>query len=122
MTEQKNLEIDLRRAVSARDEFLSIASHELRTPLSALGLQMGVLGHICGTNVDIQTIKARVGKIEQTAGKQLRRLAELIDDLLSVSRITSGHLALEREDIDLNLIIQEAVERLQAQAMHRMHR
>lgn len=92
-------------AVRARDEFLSIASHELRTPLTTLNLRLeGMASQIAR---DDHTGFAR--KIE-SARRQGARLMSLVDSLLDVSRITTGHLTLQREAFDLADAAREVVD------------
>lgn len=99
--QQKELQLQLAEAVRSRDEFLSVASHELRTPLSSLKLQAqlqnlqfarGDAGALNPENLLLKNFSAQ---------RQLDRLSRLIDDMLDVSRIASGMLSLELEEIDL---------------------
>lgn len=97
-------------AIQARDEFLSIASHELRTPLSALVLQLAVLQHAFN-EAKIQSLDAKlIGKVDK-AVKATDRLTNLVDSLLDVSRIASGHLQLHPEECDLADVARDMVER-----------
>lgn len=100
---------DAKKAIEARDEFLSIASHELRTPLTPLKLQLqGLERHVDrGTLKELPEEKIR--KIVQTSDKQINRLANLIDDLLDVSRITTGKLSLNRETFSMKEMIDEVL-------------
>jgi PAS domain S-box-containing protein len=101
-----------KRAVGIRDQFLSIASHELRTPLTSLTLQLsGISRHVSAgtfTSLPAEKIEARVGRMEQ----QVARLTTLVDELLDVSRISAGRLAVDRQPADLVEIVKEVVERL----------
>jgi len=103
---------DLRAAVAARDEFLSIASHELRTPLSTLKLQAaGLLRRLAQASPeDEPTLKKHFAVID----RQVARLEKLTAELLDVSRITSGRLELHREPCDLVVLVREIVERFRA--------
>jgi PAS domain S-box-containing protein len=88
-------------AVRARDSFLSIASHELNTPLTSLSLNVQTLQRMlqqAGLGSPQQdTVNARL----QVVQRQIRRLANLIHELLDISRITAGKLRLEPEEVDL---------------------
>jgi signal transduction histidine kinase len=88
-------------AIRARDTFLSIASHELNTPLTSLSLNIQTLQRMlqqAGLGPHQQdTVNTRL----QAVQKQIRRLANLIHELLDVSRITAGKLRLEPEEVDL---------------------
>jgi PAS domain S-box-containing protein len=93
------------RALSLRDEFLSVASHELRTPLTALKGQ-----------VQLAERRLRRGQYDavptliQHADAQIDRLARLIRDLLDVSRISSGGITVECEPVALGALVQHVVE------------
>ncbi len=99
-----------KQAVFARDEFLSIASHELRTPLTALKLRLQSVLHA-------QDLSEKTERRLDSAVRQTERLERLIDNLLDVSRITTGHLELEPESFDLAEMTQEVAERFREQAM-----
>lgn len=98
-----------KKAIEARDEFLSIASHELRTPLTPLKLQIqGVARQVRSGNFTDITPE-RLQRMVETSDKQINRLSTLIDDLLDVSRITSGKLILKKEFFSLKEMIIEVV-------------
>ncbi|MGH7316445.1 MAG: sensor histidine kinase, partial [Candidatus Rokuibacteriota bacterium] len=96
-------------ASQAKDEFLAVLSHELRTPLNTLRLWAGILK--TGPQ-DPQTIARAAETIDRNAVLQAR----LIEDLLDVSRIVSGHLRLALERVDLAAIIEAAIETVRAAA------
>ena len=98
-----------KQAVRARDEFLSIASHELRTPLTALKLRLQAVLHS-------KELPDKAQHRVTSAVRQTERLERLIENLLDVSRITTGHLELEPETLDLSELAQEVVERFREQA------
>lgn len=99
---------DLKQAIRARDEFLSIASHELRTPLTALKLRLESLAHTSAPD-------ARARRKLDGAIRQTERLERLIDHLLDASRITAGHLVLERDTVCLAEMVREVLERAREQ-------
>jgi signal transduction histidine kinase len=103
--EHSRLFKEAEEAVQARDDFLSIASHELNTPLTALQLQMDMLLQQVGP--EATPLQKRVN----LARRQISRISKLIRNLLDVSRISSGKLVLEFEDVDLTEVLREAVER-----------
>lgn len=102
---------ELKEAVRTRDEFLSIASHELRTPLTPLKLQ--IQNFI--SNVRRGTIRElseeRLERMGNTCDRALSRLTSLIDNLLDVSRINSGKLQLNFEDVNLKDLGEEIMDR-----------
>ena len=94
-----------------KDEFLATLSHELRTPLTAI---LGWARIISLGGLDEATLKTAVETIEQSAQMQ----ATLINDLLDVSKIVTGKLALHSSATDLAGVVRNAVQtvRLAAQA------
>jgi PAS domain S-box-containing protein len=90
-------------AVAARDEFLAVAGHELRTPLTALLFHADTLARSAASLPPEGA--ARAAKVARSA----RRIARLVDELLDVTRITGGRLALEREPTDLAEVARDVV-------------
>lgn len=101
-----------RKAVAARDEFLSIASHELRTPLTPLQLELESMRALVSP---IDNASKLTRKLE-TAERQVRRLGRLIDGLLDVSRLSTGQLKLEPEETDLVVTVRDVCDRFAAEA------
>lgn len=98
-------------AISARDEFLSIASHELKTPLTAMLLQLqNVLHNIRSVSLANFSITNLLNMLENTEA-QSKRLARMINDLLNISLITTGRLDLELENFDLVAAAHDIVNR-----------
>jgi signal transduction histidine kinase/ActR/RegA family two-component response regulator/PAS domain-containing protein len=89
-------------ANEAKDEFLAIVSHELRTPLNA------ILGWVKMLRDGLAEEKR--ARALETIERNARAQAQLIEDLLDVSRIVSGKLRLDVEPVDLPLVIERAVE------------
>ncbi|MFN2545847.1 MAG: PAS domain S-box protein [Myxococcales bacterium] len=103
-TEAKRLR-EAQLAIELRDEFLSIAGHELRTPLTALLMQLQSLARFG------QIEDARVQqRLEKTVASAMR-LETLIAQMLDVSRITAGRLELETEQVGLDALVREVVDR-----------
>lgn len=86
-----------------KDEFLAMLSHELRNPLAPISNAMHLLR--LQKNEDPIQIQAR-GIIERQVGQMTR----LIDDLMEVSRISSGRIHLRKERLALRGIVENAVE------------
>lgn len=102
-----------RQAIRVRDEFLSISSHELRTPLTPLKLQIQSLSKYLERGTLAQVSDERLKRMLEISEKQVNRLTALIDDLLDVSRISSGKLTLNFEAVDLAALVREVIERYQ---------
>src|SRR5262249_28495408 len=93
---------ELEAANRAKDEFLALVSHELRTPLSAMLLWIRMLR----TKKLDPAAAAALEKVERSAHAQ----AKLIEDLLDVSRITTGKLRLNIRPVHLASVIGAAID------------
>ena len=92
-----------------KDEFLAVVSHELRTPLNA------ILGW--AELLSAGTLAAeRVQHGLETIARNARMQARLVEDLLDVSRIIAGKLAIDRKPSDLAAIVRRAAETVAPQA------
>ncbi|MCU1281349.1 MAG: Sensor histidine kinase [bacterium] len=107
---------DLRQAVDARDQFLSVASHELKTPLTALRLQVQSLQRSVARTPDAQFSPEQLRARFDAADRQVQRLVELIDTLLDVSRLQGGSIDLDVAEVDLAALIAEVVDRARTTA------
>ncbi len=115
ISSMKNAAEDLKKAIQARDEFLSMASHEFQTPLSSLALQtQSLLRAIRRGDTSVYS-PARVNKLIEQTDKQVTRLSRLMDDMLDVSRLRSGKLKLEVATVDLAELMHDVIDRLRPQ-------
>lgn len=111
----KRVQQELSKAVSARDEFVSIASHELKTPLTTLTLQAQSRQRNLQRGRTELFSAEKLAKMLDDDRRQLARLNHLIDDMLDMSRISAGRLNINRKVCDLSAITRETVARLSAQ-------
>ncbi|HVG62652.1 MAG TPA: PAS domain S-box protein [Hyalangium sp.] len=102
-------------AVRLRDEFLSVASHELKTPLTPLSIKLQVLAQKAAAQPESPFAREVLAHVE-VGRKQVRKLGELIGDLLDVSRISAGRMKLAWEPVDLAALLREVVSRCEDQA------
>jgi signal transduction histidine kinase/PAS domain-containing protein len=102
-------------AIRLRDEFLSIASHELKTPLTPLSLKLQMLSKELRKQPD-SALRRSVEDYVATGARQVKKLSELVSDLLDVTRISGGKLRLEFEDVDLATLVREVVGRHEPEA------
>jgi PAS domain S-box-containing protein len=93
-----------------KDEFLATVSHELRTPLSAI---LGWAAMLRTGKMDEATLRNALGVIERNARAQ----ADIIDDILDVSRIITGKLHIDSNPVEMTQIIRLAVEALRPAAL-----
>ena len=108
--ERERLLAEAQIEVRLRDEFLSIAAHELRTPLAALQLQLEGLRRLAaraGEQLAAEPVRERVSRAAHTA----QRLGRLVEELLDLSRVTTGRMRLTRERLDLSQVVRDVVER-----------
>jgi K+-sensing histidine kinase KdpD len=105
------------QAIQVRDEFLSISSHELRTPLTPLKMQLQSMTKLIEKDKLKDFPEERLKKMLATSERQVSRLTSLIDDLLDVSRITSGKMKLNLEQVDLTEVITDLCDRYQPQIL-----
>ena len=97
---------DLIKANQLKDEFLAIVSHELRTPLNPI---LGWSQLLAAGRLDPEKTAVGISIIERNAKLQ----AQLIDDLLDVSRILRGKLNLNQTPLDLKMIVKSALTTVQ---------
>jgi signal transduction histidine kinase len=92
-----------------KDEFLATVSHELRTPLNAI---IGWSHLLSGSGIDAATMARAVETIQRNAKSQ----AQLIEDILDVSRVITGKLRLNTGLVNLASVINEAIDSVQLAA------
>src|SRR3989440_1506603 len=100
---------ELREADKAKDHFLAMVSHELRTPLTAM------LGWARVLRVGLQDA-VRAARGLEVIERNTKLLAQLIEDLLDVSRIVTGKLRIERRQVGPVAIVEAAIEAVQGVA------
>ncbi len=100
---------ELAEANRAKDVFLATLSHELRTPLTPV---LGWINLLKTGTLDEASVAQALDTIERNARLQAR----LVDDLLDISRIVAGKLHFEREPVDLNAVVESAVNTMRGQA------
>jgi len=88
-------------AARAKDEFLAVLGHELRNPLAPIVTSLELMARR-GPQADARE--------RQVIERQVKHLSRMVDDLLDVSRITSGKVQLHRQPVDLRDVIARALE------------
>ena len=97
----------LHEALALRDRFLSIAAHELRTPLTSLSLQLALLQRRIEHGADREALRSNTKALV----RQSQRLAQLVGELLDVTRIQAGKLELHRELVRMEPLVREVCAR-----------
>jgi len=98
---------ELQESLAIRERFLSIAAHELRTPLTSLSLQLALLQRRIEQGADRESLQANADAL----GRQAQRLAQLVGELLDVTRIQRGRLDLHPEPVRLDTLVEEVCAR-----------
>ena len=107
---------DLQRAVSMRDDFMSMIAHELRNPLNSVYMQTQLRrGILAGPKAPDP---AAMLKMVERDERQIRSMVRLLDDMLDVSRARTGRLAMLPAAFDLATSTREVVDAIQEQASH----
>lgn len=99
---------EAREAISIRDEFLSVAAHELKTPMTSLRGYAQLLGREFERGSAPDADRARRAAV--TIQVQADKLARLVAQLLDISRIQSGKLAIERKETDFSALVRDVIE------------
>lgn len=113
ITEKKKIELELRKAISARDEFVSISSHELKTPLTSLKLKTQFFLRKLNQNKEISL--EEIYKFSDGLEQQISRLTRLVDDMLDISRLRSGKFNLSKQKTNFCQLVSEVLERIKPQ-------
>lgn len=98
LAEQALIEVDRRK-----DEFLAMLGHELRNPLAPIRNAAHVLARL-------ETQEPQVRWAQEIIERQVVHLTRLVDDLLDVSRIARGKIALQQETLSLSGVVNHALE------------
>ncbi len=101
--ELQRLNAELSEADRRKDEFLAVLAHELRNPLAPILNATHYLRLKAPPEPALQNAR-------EIIDRQVRHLVRLVDDLLDVSRISSGKISLRKERVSLALIVTNAVE------------
>lgn len=111
LASERTARSDAERANRLKDEFLATVSHELRTPLNA------ILGY--AQLLRLRPIDAQAAQGLEVIERNARIQAEIIGDLLDMSRIISGKLRLDVQLVDLPQVIEAALETVRPAAQAR---
>jgi two-component system, sensor histidine kinase len=109
--ERRQMETTLREADRRKDEFLAMLAHELRNPLAPI--------HNAAKLLETPAMLAQARGIIE---RQVAHLTRLVDDLLDVSRITRRQIRLELRPVDLQTVIDHAIEAARPLIDQRGHR
>jgi signal transduction histidine kinase/ActR/RegA family two-component response regulator len=105
----------LRVADQRKDEFLAMLAHELRNPLAPIHTASELLARVFPPQL---AGRSAVDVVK----RQVVHLTRLVDDLLDVSRITQGRIQLQKQPLDLHLIVGLALESVEPLVTQKRHR
>jgi len=101
-TAEHKASVALRDADRRKDEFLATLAHELRNPLAPLRNGLSILQRLGGSEQSV--------RVRDMMERQLAHMVRLVDDLLDVSRVTTGKVILRKEFVALQTAVEFAVE------------
>ncbi|HLD99662.1 MAG TPA: HAMP domain-containing sensor histidine kinase [Bdellovibrionota bacterium] len=107
----RKTEEELRRSLSIRNDFLSIASHELKTPVTSLKLQLDFLTRLGQREGYEKVVPTLLERLIRIAARQIARLDQLVNDMLEISKLGSAPLVLARQPVNLAKLVLEVMER-----------
>ncbi|CAN7309000.1 PAS domain-containing protein [Massilia sp. LjRoot122] len=115
ITKRRDAEEQLRLEAQRKDEFLAMLAHELRNPLAPIGAaaELLALGRLDADGVR---------RTSAIVARQVGHMTSLINDLLDVSRVTRGLVALACEPVDVKAAIADALEQVRPLVEARRHR
>ncbi len=114
VTGLENAQKALQDADLRKDEFLAMLAHELRNPLAPIRAAAQLLGMAHGDGAQVQRMGAVIAR-------QADHMTSLINDLLDVSRVTSGLVTLDKSPQDIWSIVGEAIEQVMPIMQERVH-
>jgi signal transduction histidine kinase len=106
---------ELQLADERKNQFLSTLAHELRGPLGTLHMTLEVLKR--KTDID----PAELAKRCDVMGRQASQLANLVNDLMDVTRVTLGKVELDKKSLEVNELVSQAVEMSEAATQAKEH-
>jgi CheY-like chemotaxis protein/anti-sigma regulatory factor (Ser/Thr protein kinase) len=108
---EQSARVEAEAASRAKDEFLAMLGHELRNPLGAISNATRVL----------HQIGDQASRLQDIIGRQTHHLARLLDDLLDVSRLTTGKIVLHRGPLDLEEVVRDGLAALEQEGRTERH-
>jgi PAS domain S-box-containing protein len=103
--ELQRLNKELADTVSQKDVFLAMLAHELRNPINPIGMAAAM--------IKMKSREPEVARYCMTIERQIKQLSRLVEDLLDVSRISTGTIALKMERVSLGEVLQVAMDAAQ---------
>lgn len=115
ITEKKEKEEALYRAMAAKQEFFTVAGHELKTPLTCLQLQLAVLELQIREGASAELRDALKPSLKKQS-EHLMRIKRIVENILDETRISRGTLNLQKEEFNLSEMVEEVLSQFQVTA------
>ncbi|MGU7782042.1 CheR family methyltransferase [Burkholderia sp. PU8-34] len=103
-----------RDAQRRRDEFLAVVSHELKHPLNLISASAELIARAPETRQNLNLLRAT-----DTIRRTVLGQAQIIDDLLDISRVRTGKLSVVRTPVDMREVVRRVTDAVQAEASQR---
>ncbi len=94
-----------KRLERMKDEFVSTVSHELRTPLTSIAGSLGLL-----TRKAAGTLSGPAARLIEIAHSNSQRLVRLVNDILDIEKLESGHVRFDLRRVEVGPLIEQAIE------------
>ena len=108
LEELRQRQADLEQADARKNEFVAMLAHELRNPLSAITMTLALL------RLKKVVSPQELQKYGDSIGRQASQLTKLVNDLMDVSRVSRGKVQLEREIVEVDVLVAQAIEMTRA--------
>ncbi|WP_395689712.1 ATP-binding protein [Caenimonas koreensis] len=115
LQELRSKQLELKLADQRKNQFLATLAHELRNPLGTLHMTIEIMRR------HEHMPPAQLVERREVMARQVQQLSRLVDDLMDVSRISLGKVALQRQFADVNDLAREALEMTQAAIQAKRH-
>ncbi|HZF30025.1 MAG TPA: response regulator [Gammaproteobacteria bacterium] len=115
MARSKEAEEKLQQANRRKDEFLAMLSHELRNPLAPIRSAAEIMRKIAPDD-------PRLTWTREVVERQVTHMAQIVDDLLDVSRITQGKVTLQKQPVELAKVLSHSIETARSQLEAKQHK
>jgi PAS domain S-box-containing protein len=113
LTQRRKVE-ELERSTQRMNEFLAMLAHELRNPLAPIRNSVTLM------QLD-KTASPAMQRVRDVIDRQVTQLTRLVDDLLDVSRLTTGKIKLRLERVSLSQVVERSVETVRPAIDQRRH-
>ncbi|HKV54795.1 MAG TPA: PAS domain S-box protein [Candidatus Binataceae bacterium] len=101
--EQKEVQAALKEADRRKDEFLAMLAHELRNPLAAIVNALAIIERVAPP-------EPTADRARSVISRRVGHLTNMVDDLLDVTRITTGKIRLKKTQLSIASIVEQGVE------------